>query len=183
MRIIRGEFAGKTIIAPNSKLTRPTSDKVRQAIFNIIEHHTAIPDLNEAIVLDIFAGSGSLGLEALSRGAKHVTFVDSQRAARLALYNIVHDWNIKNRVEISSSDALHLDSSLKTMDFIFCDPPYRKNLVNLSMTHLHSTGWIGRNTTIIAEMHKQDDINLALPVNIIQEKQYGDTKVIFFNIL
>ncbi|MDP3935952.1 MAG: RsmD family RNA methyltransferase, partial [Alphaproteobacteria bacterium] len=78
MRIIRGEFVGKALLAPTSTLTRPTSDKVRQAIFNVIEHQVDMRDLRGSTVLDVFAGTGGLGLEALSRGAKHVTFVDNQ---------------------------------------------------------------------------------------------------------
>lgn len=180
MRIIRGEFAGKPLITPSTSLTRPTSDKVRQAIFNIIEHHSDMVDLRQAYVLDIFAGTGALGLEALSRGAKHVTFVDNQRTAILNLYNIARDWNIKPRIEILAEDALRLGNSNRPMDFIFCDPPYKKDLVNFSLNHLHATGWIGENTTIVAEMHKQDDINVSFSINILQEKRYGDTKVIFF---
>lgn len=180
MRIIRGEFVGKSLFSPSSSLTRPTSDKVRQAIFNIIEHHADMADLKDAYVLDIFAGTGALGLEALSRGANHVTFIDNQRAAVLNLYNIARDWNIKHRIEILAQDVLTLGTSNHPMDFIFCDPPYRKDLVNLSIDHVHSKGWVGQNTTVIAEMHKQDDINLSFPIRILQEKRYGDTKVIFF---
>ncbi|QOL19771.1 16S rRNA (guanine(966)-N(2))-methyltransferase RsmD [Candidatus Bodocaedibacter vickermanii] len=180
MRIIRGEFVGKALIAPSSTLTRPTSDKVRQAIFNVIEHHVDMQDLRGATVLDVFAGTGALGLEALSRGAKHITFVDNQRAAVRNLQTLIHHWNIEDRTTLYAQDILTMPVAAQPVDFIFCDPPYGKDLVNLAIAHLHKQGWIGSNTTIIAEMQKQDDLRLELPLNILQEKKYGDTKVVFF---
>jgi 16S rRNA (guanine966-N2)-methyltransferase len=182
MRIIRGEFVGKSLIAPASILTRPTSDKVRQAIFNVIEHHADMQDLRGSTVLDVFAGTGGLGLEALSRGAKHATFVDNQRAAVRNLQTLIHQWNIEDRTTVHAQDILTLPATTYPMDFIFCDPPYGKDLMNLAITHLHKRGWVGMNTTIIAEMQKQDDLQLEFTVDVLQEKKYGDTKVIFFKV-
>ncbi len=182
MRIIRGEFVGKALIAPTSTLTRPTSDKVRQAIFNVVEHHVDMQDLRGSTVLDIFAGTGALGLEALSRGAKHITFVDNQRAAVRNLQTLIHQWNIEDRTTVYDRDILTMPAAAHTVDFIFCDPPYGKDLVNLAITHLHKQRWIGSDTTIIAEMQKQDEMRLEFPLDVLQEKKYGDTKVVFFKI-
>jgi 16S rRNA (guanine966-N2)-methyltransferase len=182
MRIIRGEFVGKSLIAPASTLTRPTSDKVRQAVFNVIEHHAEMQDLKGATVLDVFAGTGGLGLEALSRGAKHATFVDNQRAAIRNLLTLIHQWNIENKTTVYAQNILTMPTTPHPVDFIFCDPPYGQDLVNLSITHLHAQGWIGANTTIIAEMQKQDDLHFAFALNVVQEKKYGDTKVVFFKV-
>lgn len=183
MRIIRGEFAGKSFVSPKSELTRPTSDKVRQAIFNILEHNSDMPDLRGSTVLDVFAGSGGLGFEALSRGAAHVTFVDSQRAAVLNLYNTIAQWGVKDRTDVIATDVLNISTATKSMDYVFCDPPYGKNLVNLSLDHLYQHKWLSPGTTIIAEMHKQDDVKLSFETEVLQEKRYGDTKVLFLSVI
>lgn len=182
MRIIRGEFVGKALISPASTLTRPTSDKVRQAIFNVIEHHVDMSELRGSTVLDVFAGTGGLGLEALSRGATHVTFVDNQRAAVRNLQTLIHQWSIQDRVTIFAQDILTMPIATQPVDFIFCDPPYGKDLVNLGIAHLYKQKWIGAETTIIAEMQKQDDLRLEFAIKVLQEKKYGDTKVIFFKV-
>ena len=182
MRIIRGEFVGKTLIAPTSTLTRPTSDKVRQAIFNVIEHHVDMPGLRGSTVLDVFAGTGGLGLEALSRGAKHVTFVDNQRVAVQNLQTLIHQWNIESRTTVYAQDILTMPVIAQPVDFIFCDPPYGKDLVNVAIAHLYKQGWIGLDTTIVAEMQTQDELRLELPLKLLQDKKYGDTKVIFFKV-
>lgn len=183
MRIIRGELAGKLLIMPKTALTRPTSDKVRQAIFNILDHHSEMPPMEGALVLDAFAGTGSLGFEALSRGADKVTFVDIQREMVLNLYNLINNWNLKGRANVFAQDILTLPKADKGVDYIFCDPPYGKNLINLSVMYLYEQGWFHSNTVVIAEMHKKDVIDLGIPTEVLQEKQYGDTKVIFFRVV
>lgn len=183
MRIIRGEFSGKAFVSPKSDLTRPTSDKVRQAVFNILEHNIDMPDLRGATVLDVFAGSGGLGLEALSRGVSYVTFIDSQRSAVLNLYNTIAQWKIKDRTEVIASDALKTPAANSPVNYVFCDPPYGKNLVNLSLNHLYQNKWFAAGSVVIAEMHKQDDLTLSFETEVLQEKRYGDTKVIFLKVL
>lgn len=181
MRIIRGELAGKILTSPSSKLTRPTSDKVRQALFNILEHNTDFPSrLKGSLVLDAFAGTGALGLEALSRGANQAIFVDNQRDVILNLYNIIQKWNLKNKSQVFMQDVLSLPRAVEPVDFVFCDPPYRKDLVNLSVKWLYRQGWLKKSTVIISEMHKQDDLSPDLSINLLQERRYGDTKVLFF---
>ncbi len=182
MRIIRGKFAGKSILPPKSILTRPTSGKVRQAIFNIIEHHADIPSIHNAVVLDTFAGTGALGLEALSRGAAKAIFVDNHRDAILNLYNIIHQWGLYHQATFLNQNVLSLSRAPLMIDIVFCDPPYKKNLVNLTLSHLKHQGWLTINTVVVAEMHKNDDISVDFPVKLIQEKRYGDTNVIFLTL-
>lgn len=181
MRIIRGEFSGRSLISPKSKLTRPTSDKVRQAIFNILENNIDMPVLKGAHVLDCFAGTGALGLEALSRGALHVTLVDSQRAAYLNLNNTVHAWEVHERVEVVGVDVLKLPEAQKSVDIVFCDPPYGQSLVDTTIKVLSKKGWVVEDTLVVAETHRKD--TLSAECDIIQEKIYGDTKVAFFRYL
>ncbi len=181
MRIIKGEFAGRFVIAPKSRLTRPTSDKVRQAIFNILAHNSEMNSLEKALVLDVFAGSGALGFEALSRGAEYVTLVDSQRVAYLNMNNITRDWNVRSRVSVQCIDVLKLPKSNRVMDVVFCDPPYRQDLVGVTCQYLRAQGWVNSNTLIIAEMHRKGKIDFN--INLLQEKLYGDTKVLFFKVV
>lgn len=182
MRIIRGEFVGKALIAPASTLTRPTSDKVRQAIFNVIEHHAEMADLRDSIVIDVFAGTGALGLEALSRGAKHATFVDNQRPVTRNIQGLLNQWGAENRATVLTQDMLTISKADNPVDFVFCDPPYGKDLVNLGVMHLYKQGWIDSNTTIVAEMHKSDTLQLYIDFTVLQDKKYGDTKVVFFKV-
>lgn len=182
MRITRGEFVGKSLIGPTSTLTRPTSDKVRQAIFNVIEHHVDMAELRDSTVLDVFAGTGSLGLEALSRGAKHSGFVDNQRAACRDIHKLLQLWNIENRATVWSQDILTIPKAANPVDFVFCDPPYGQDLVNQGVVHLYKQGWIDHNTTIIAEMYKNDTLHLHVDFTVLQDKKYGDTRVVFFKV-
>lgn len=182
MRIIRGEFSGKSLIAPTSLLTRPTSDKVRQAIFNVVENNSEMPELRGSTVLDAFAGTGSLGLEALSRGAKHAVFIDNQRVACKNIQRLLDQWGAKDRATIMTQDIQTIATTTIPLDFVFCDPPYGKDLVSIGVNHLCKQGWIDSNTTIIAEMHKHDTLSLYVDFTVLQDKKYGDTRVVFFKV-
>lgn len=182
MKIIRGEFVRKSLREPASILTRPTSDKVRQAVFNVIEHHTEMAELQDSTVLDAFAGTGSLGLEALSRGAKHVCFVDNQKVACRNIQRLLELWGAENRATVLNQDIQTIRTAERPVDFIFCDPPYGKDLVNIGVNHLYHHGWIDPNTTIIAEMYKNDTLQIHPDFTVLQDKKYGDTRVVFFKI-
>ncbi len=182
MRIIRGEFVGKALIEPISVLTRPTSDKVRQAIFNVIEHHSEMADLRDSTVLDAFAGTGSLGLEALSRGAKQAVFIENQRAACRNIHTLLQRWDIENKATVWTQDTLAMSKAQSPVDFVFCDPPYGSDLVNLSIMHLYKQGWIDHDTTIVAEMYKNNTLQLDVEFKVLQDKKYGDTRVVFFKL-
>lgn len=180
MRIIRGEFSGRALTSPQSTRTRPTLDKVRQAIFNILENNASMPSLRGATVLDCFAGTGALGFEALSRGAKHLTLVDSQRAAYLNMQNTAHAWGVKDRVTVWGIDVLKLPKAMDPVDVVFCDPPYGEGFVDTTLGVLMQQEWVSEDTVCVAEMHRKDD--LLTPVDILQEKVYGDTKVVFLRV-
>ena len=119
MRIIAGTWRGRRIVAPPGRATRPMLDRVREAVFS-----TLTPWLADATVLDLFAGSGSLGLEALSRGARRVRFVERSVPALAALRKNVADLRARDRVEIVAADALAAASWIPAVDVAFVDPPY-----------------------------------------------------------
>ena len=119
MRIIAGEFRGRRIQAPSGRATRPMLDRVREAMFSTLQ-----PWLGDAVVLDLFAGSGSLGLEALSRGARHVRMVERGAPALASLRKNVDGLRVRHRVEVLVADALNAASWLPMADLIFLDPPY-----------------------------------------------------------
>src|SRR5687767_13592950 len=122
MRIIAGEFRSRNIVSPKGERTRPTSDRARESLFNVLAHSI---DLEGAYVLDLFAGSGALGFEALSRGASNVTFVEHFLAAREAIEANVRALNVKERTTILKQDVYKwLPEAAGPFDLVFADPPY-----------------------------------------------------------
>jgi 16S rRNA (guanine966-N2)-methyltransferase len=120
MRVVAGEFRGRKLVAPDTGKTRPTTDKVREAVFNAL---TSLDVLVDATVADLYAGSGALGLEALSRGSTHCTFVEKDRAALSAIHANIATLGVTGRTRVVSGDALVMAKSLH-VDVAFADPPY-----------------------------------------------------------
>jgi 16S rRNA (guanine966-N2)-methyltransferase len=124
MRIIAGEFRGRVILPPGSDQTRPITDRVKQSLFDILT-----PDLTDAVVFDLFAGTGSLGLESLSRGARHATFFESDRSAHSLLKKNIATLNLRPRSTVISGDLFAwfagAISAAQPADIVFLDPPYR----------------------------------------------------------
>jgi len=121
MRVIAGEFAGRKLAAPDGTTTRPTTDKVRQALFNSL---TSMGVLEGAVVADLFAGSGALGIEALSRGAHRCIFVERDRSALTALRHNIAVLGIEDRCTVTASDVLAWVPAMRNVDIAFIDPPY-----------------------------------------------------------
>jgi 16S rRNA (guanine966-N2)-methyltransferase len=122
MRIIAGEFRSRNIVSPKGERTRPTSDRARESLFNVLAHAF---DLDGAKVLDLFAGSGALGFEALSRGAAHVTFIEHFMAAREAIDGNIRALNVKERTDVVKLDVYKwLPVAVGPYDIVFADPPY-----------------------------------------------------------
>ena len=125
MRVIAGKYKSRRLAAPSGMQTRPTSDRLRETLFNVVA-----PGIDDSVWLDLFAGSGAVGIEALSRGARSVYFVDSAVAAARAIRKNLHTLEIDEGIEVIERDASTalrmLDSQAVICDFIFLDPPYRK---------------------------------------------------------
>lgn len=121
MRIIAGSARGRRLVAPDGETTRPTSDRVREAVFNILFSSGGVEDL---VVVDLFAGTGAYGLEALSRGASHATFVEADRNAASALSDNIETLGFADESDVVIGDALRWLTREQTVDVAFCDPPY-----------------------------------------------------------
>lgn len=177
MRIVGGTLGGRVIRAPAGAATRPTSEKVRQAIFNIL------PDLEGAHVLDLFAGSGALGLEALSRGAARATFVDSARPALASLRANIDTLGVSDRAEVVAGDAAALAARLVPAEpwrVVFVDPPYRSDLAVRAAGAIPRTH-LAPGAVIVIEHDRRNAPPDALGSLLrTDERRYGDTLVSFY---
>jgi 16S rRNA (guanine966-N2)-methyltransferase len=169
MRIVSGTWGGRRLVAPRGRATRPTSDRVREALFAILG------PLDGERVLDLFAGSGALGLEALSRGASHATFVERERAALRALRDNVNDLGAD--AEVVAADARGFLRAARERgaqyDLVFLDPPYRAAAglaQELSLAPVLADG--GR---VVGESDRREPLELQLPLT--DERRYGDTLI------
>jgi len=180
MRIVGGKHRGKKILPPLSEGTRPTSDRTREMIFNVLLHNPAFGPsilLNKA-VLDVFAGTGALGLEALSRGAHSVTFIENDRSALSTLRMNIKDFEASS-THILEKDAQYLGQATSSFDLIFLDPPYGKNLILPTLTHLSSHGWFSPEAIIVIEMGKTEDFSSLPFLSFTTERTSGISKIIF----
>ncbi|MBN8828579.1 MAG: 16S rRNA (guanine(966)-N(2))-methyltransferase RsmD [Sphingobacteriia bacterium] len=181
MRIIAGKHRAKKLLA-NEKGVRPTTSRTREAIFNILEN--VYPDnLHSANILDLCAGSGALGLEALSRGAKFATFVDNNADSIKYLKINIENCKEKNNTKIIFSDVIKLNDSDIKYDLIFLDPPYETNFINKCLNQLIEKNFIAKNALIIIETDAK--IKLEIPDNfsLLNERLYGNTKISLLNLL
>jgi 16S rRNA (guanine966-N2)-methyltransferase len=183
MRIVGGRFKGRTLAAPGETALRPTSDKVRQAIFNIVEHSGFAADfaLEGARVIDLFAGTGALGLEALSRGAKFCLFVEEAADSRAIIRENVETLGLTGASKIWRRDAARLGplDTLAPFDLAFLDPPYRKGLMAPALEGLAKGGWLTPNALAIAEAAEDETIPSVEGYDLLDDRTYGETRIAF----
>ena len=186
MRIVSGRFKGRTLKAPGDAALRPTSDKVRQAIFNILEHAGFAVDfsLEGARVVDLFAGTGALGLEALSRGAKYCLFIEDAAESRAIIRENVEALGLTGASKIWRRDATNLGAldTLAPFDLAFLDPPYRKGLIAPALTGLATGGWLNTHALVIAEAAEDETMPVVDGFEILDDRVYGDTRIAFMRI-
>jgi 16S rRNA (guanine966-N2)-methyltransferase len=180
MRIVAGRFRGARIEAPKGVATRPTSDRVRQALFNALEHGAPRADFEGARVLDLFAGSGALGLEALSRGARYAVFIEEAAAARGAIRRNVEALDLTGVTKIWRRDATKLGpaGTLLPFDLVFCDPPYGQGLGTLALAGAMDGGWLVPGAVVVLEERADQDIVLPSPLQLLDVRAYGDTQIV-----
>ena len=181
MRIISGNFKGKKISLPDDKHTRPLRDMVKESIFNIIEHSNDISSkLKEAVVLDLFSGTGSFGLECISRGAKKVIFNESYNIAIEILEKNIKNLNCENKCQILKSDCFNLNKNFnEKVDIIFMDPPFKEEKINELIISITEANILKQNTLIIIHRNKKNDENLSERLKIVDTRYYGLSKIIF----
>ncbi len=154
MRVIAGEWRGRKLIAPRGDATRPTADRTRETLFNMLT--SRLGDFEGLRVADLFAGSGALGLEALSRGAAHCLFVEQEKAAVDAIKANLLALDARARCDVRHSSVMALGPANEPLDIILLDPPYRTGAANVALDRLLRLGWIGKATWIAVETaHKE----------------------------
>lgn len=155
MRIVAGQFKGRPIQAPKTDATRPTSDRARESLFNMIAHATWAPPLDGARVMDLFAGSGAVGLEALSRGASFCLFVETAHSALTALRKNIAVLGVGATANVQRRSATELGELPATLessfDIAFLDPPYRKGMVEPCLKHMIDGGWLAADALVVVE--------------------------------
>tara|TARA_Y100000817_G_C16684398_1_gene467437 strand:- start:78 stop:641 length:564 start_codon:yes stop_codon:yes gene_type:complete len=186
MRIIGGNLRGKKILNPTDKSTRPLKDMVRESIFNIIEHSkNEYVELNNAKVLDLFSGTGSFGIECLSRGAKKVIFFENYINSIKILKKNLDLLNLNKQSNIIEKDAYNITQSqnnLLKFDLIFLDPPFKDKKLNQLILEIKQMKITSKNTLIIIHRNKKISENISKDLTISKEKNYGLSKIIFGKI-
>ena len=177
MRIIAGEFKGRRLRSPTGQAIRPTSDRAREALFNILEH--GVPTISDTRFLDLFCGTGAVGLEAHSRGAHEVVLVDNDsEALRLARANIERI-GAPPSVRLLARDATRPGPAPHPFDLIFLDPPYRSGFANAALESLLRDGWLGTRAWVTLELSATEDLEPPHGYALERERRYGITKFLF----
>jgi 16S rRNA (guanine966-N2)-methyltransferase len=183
MRIVGGRLGGRTLAAPKSQAIRPTSDRLRESLFNILAHGYGDP-ITGARVLDLFAGTGALGLEAMSRGAAFALFIDDGAEARALMRQNVEALGLGGVTRIFRRDATRLGAVHPNDPFalVFLDPPYRKGLAEKSLASLRDDGWLAPDALVIVE--EAADAGFAAPQGFaeIERRRYDDTEFTFLRM-
>ena len=183
MRIVAGTLRGRSILAPEGQGTRPTSDRARQAVFNVLEHAAWAPGLSGIRVIDLFAGSGALGFEAMSRGAAFGLFVETAEAARGAIRENADVYGLLGRVRVHRRSATDLGgrpgSDGEAFDLAFLDPPYGKGLGEQALAGLVEGGWLSPGAIVVFE-RGSDEPEIETPgYERLDARDYGAARVLF----
>ena len=180
MRIIAGKFRGKALLSPTDESIRPTSDRAREAMFNILASRIGV-HLDGLKVLDLFAGTGALGLEALSRGAASAVFVDIGAEARGIIRDHIEAFGAGGITKLLRRDATELGvaGTMGPFDLVFLDPPYGKGLGEKALASLAAGGWLAKDATIVLE--EGAEVTLDLPAGFVVDdrREYGAAAVHF----
>jgi len=186
LRITGGQFRGRALAEPPDNRVRPTSDKVRQAIFNILAHNDFGTGfhLEGARVIDVFAGTGALGLEALSHGATYALFIDDSAESRALIRKNIEAMNLTGVTKIWRRDATDLGplgaGAGGPFELAFLDAPYRKGFTEKALASLASGGWLSPNALIMAEMAADEKIEPPQGFTLLDSRLYGETALHIF---
>jgi 16S rRNA (guanine966-N2)-methyltransferase len=180
MRIVSGKFRGRNLKAPSSNTIRPTSDRLRESIFNILVHAYADP-ISGARVLDLFAGTGALGLEALSRGAEYALFVEDSAEARALIRTNIEALALTGATKIYRRDAARLGDMgpMQPFDLVFCDPPYGQGLAEKSLIAARDGKWLAPSALVVVEEAVKAGFKAPESFDELERRAYDDTEVIF----
>jgi 16S rRNA (guanine966-N2)-methyltransferase len=174
MRIITGEWRGRKLAAPKGDATRPTADRARETLFAMLT--SRLGEFEGLQVADLFAGSGALGLEALSRGASHCLFVEQDRAALDVIRANIAALGAQARTRVEAGSVMSLRAATRPMDLILADPPYGTGAGEVALDRLLRLGWIGPETWIALETSAKEDVSIA-GLAIDAERRVGKGKL------
>jgi 16S rRNA (guanine966-N2)-methyltransferase len=182
MRIVAGRFGGRAIAAPRGRGTRPTSERAREALFNILAHADWGPALEGARVIDLFAGSGALGLEAISRGAQFCLFVETDHGARGAIRENIEALGLYGATRLHRRSATDLGRRPARLgapfDVAFLDPPYGKCLAQKALDMLGAGGWVGAGALAVVETRRDERLD-ADGWDLIDTREQGAARLWF----
>jgi len=183
MRIISGNLKGKKIFFPKDKKTRPLRDLVKESIFNLIEHSKKIKiSIKEANILDLFSGSGSFGLECISRGANSVVFIENYIEALNILKKNISNLKANEKSKIINIDCFNFfkknENSSKQYDLIFLDPPYKEKRTYNIIETIKKKNFLKKNGIIILHKHKSDNLEITKKIEVLDIRSYGISKII-----
>ena len=186
MRIVAGSLKGRAIVAPEGQGTRPTSDRARQAVFNVLEHAAWAEPLEGMRVMDLFAGSGALGFEAISRGAAFALFVETDDEARGAIRENADAYGVMGRTRVHRRSAVDLGvrpgSDGEAFDLAFLDPPYRQRLGEQTLARLIEGNWLKPCAVVVFESGS-DEPEIDTPgYDRLDARDYGAARVLFLKL-
>ena len=174
MRVIAGEWRGRRLVAPKGEATRPTADRTRETLFNMLA--SRIGDFEGLSVVDLFAGSGALGLEALSRGAPSCRFVEQDKAALDAIRANVAALDARTRATVSAGSVMALGPAKVPHDLILLDPPYGTGAAGVALDRLLRLGWIGEGSWVAAETSATEKLEVRT-LTVDAERKVGKAKL------
>jgi 16S rRNA (guanine966-N2)-methyltransferase len=185
MRVVGGTFRGRALATPQHDGLRPTSDRVREAVFNILLH--GVPDfsLDGLRVMDLFAGTGALGIEALSRGAAYCLFVEDAPEGRALIRTNIEAMGLTGRTRIFRRDATDLGpaGNMERYGLAFLDPPYGKGLGEKALVALRDGAWLTPGAVVVLE--ERESVAVALPDGFeeVDQRSWGDTQAVFARLV
>ncbi len=177
LRIISGQFKGRRLDAPDGPQIRPTSNRLRERIFSILQ--SRVGSLEGLSVADIFAGTGAMGIEAVSRGAAKAWFVEKHEDSLELLRGNLEKIGIAGLVRVIAADARQLPKADEAFNILFLDPPYRRRLAEPTLTSLVECGWAGNESLVIVEIAADDRFDLPDGFRMVDERQQGNNRVVF----
>ncbi|MEL7047784.1 MAG: 16S rRNA (guanine(966)-N(2))-methyltransferase RsmD [Pseudomonadota bacterium] len=179
MRITGGELRGRPLASPKSNAIRPTSDRTREALFNIIGNNPDLPEIAGSNVIDLFAGTGALGLEALSRGAANAIFVDQSVDARGLIRTNIETLNLEGQARLMRRDATKLGPALDRdrVEIAFLDPPYDQGLGERALKALSDGGWLTDGALVVLEDRKTTKVQLPSGFHEFDIRTYGEAAI------
>jgi 16S rRNA (guanine966-N2)-methyltransferase len=186
MRVVGGTQKGRRLEAPEGAVARPTSDRAREALFNLLTQGRVAGEGNPVIgarVLDAFAGTGALGIEALSRGAGEACFMEKDAAALKALRANIRHCGLDQKARVIPADVLSPPEALRPCDILLLDPPYNKGLGAAALAALAQAGWVARGALVALEVERKDEVEAPEGFDLLDERHYGKAKLLFFGYL